>query len=94
MEKIKKADLIRAIAAEANVSIKDAEAVFNATFNSIKKVLAAGDSVPVPDFGTFEVRERAARVGRNPATNETISIPASKVPAFKPAKGLKDVVNK
>ena len=72
----------------------DAERCVNAFIDSIKEAVAAGDSVQLVGFGTFEVRERAARTARNPQTGETLTIAAKKVPAFKPGKAFKDVVNK
>ena len=73
---------------------KEAEKVVGAIFSSIEEALAKGDKVQLVGFGTFEVRERAARTGRNPKTGEDITIAAAKVPAFKPGKALKDAVNK
>ncbi|MFP9216771.1 HU-related DNA-binding protein HupN, partial [Enterococcus faecalis] len=61
-------------------------------FDTISEALKSGEKVSIPGFGTFEVRERAARKGRNPQTGEEIDIPATKAPAFKPAKALKDAV--
>ena len=87
-----KAELINAAADKAGLSKKDTETAVNAVFDVIAKALADGDKVQLVGFGSFEVRPRAARVGRNPKTKETIKIPASKVPAFKPGKALKDTV--
>ena len=89
-----KAELINAAADKAGLSKKDTETAVNAVFDVIAKALADGDKVQLVGFGSFEVRPRAARVGRNPKTKETIKIPASKVPAFKPGKALKDAVSK
>lgn len=89
-----KQELINNAAEAANVSKKDAEAVIKAAFESIEKVLVGGDKVQIIGFGTFEVRERNARTGKNPQTGEQIEIAACKVPAFKPGKALKDSVNK
>lgn len=89
-----KAELISAVAEASGVSKKDTEAVIKATFEAIEKVMVNGDKVQVIGFGTFETRERAERVGKNPQTQETVTIPACKVPAFKAGKGLKDAVNK
>ena len=89
-----KAELINAAADKAGLSKKDTETAVNAVFDVIAKALADGDKVQLVGFGSFEVRSRAARVGRNPKTKETIKIPASKVPAFKPGKALKDAVAK
>ena len=85
-----KAELINAVAAAAEVSKKDAEAVLTATLDAITDALKEGDKVQLTGFGTFEVKERAARVGRKPSTGETIEIPAKKLPTFKAGKGLKD----
>ncbi|MCG0277884.1 MAG: HU family DNA-binding protein [Thermanaeromonas sp.] len=73
---------------------KDAEKAVNAIFASIEEALARGDKVQLVGFGTFEVKERAARVGRNPRTGEEISIAATKVPVFKAGKALRDAVLK
>ena len=90
-----KTELIAAIADKAGVSKKDAEKVVNATFDVITAAMADGDKVSLVGFGNFEVRERAAREGRNPRKpGETIKIPACKAPAFKAGKALKDAVNK
>ena len=89
-----KAELINAVAASADVSKKDTEAVITAMLDTITDALKEGDKVQLVGFGSFEVRPRAARVGRNPKTKETIKIAASKVPAFKPGKALKDAVAK
>ena len=88
-----KAELINAVAAAAEVSKKDAEAVLTATLDAITDALKEGDKVQLVGFGTFEVRERGARTGRDPRTNQEIQIPASKAPAFKAGKALKDTVN-
>ncbi|MDD2496833.1 MAG: HU family DNA-binding protein [Desulfitobacteriaceae bacterium] len=87
-----KADLVNSVAEKAEVTKKDAEKAVNAVFASISDALAAGDKVQLVGFGTFEVKERAARVGRNPQTGETIEISAAKVPGFKAGKVLKDAV--
>ena len=89
-----KADLIAAIAAKTGETKKDAEATLNAFVNVVSETLAKGDKVQLVGFGSFEVRKRAARKGRNPQTKEEIKIPASKAPVFKAGKALKDVVNK
>ena len=89
-----KAELINAVAAAADVSKKDAEAVITATVDAITAALVNGEKVQVSGFGTFEVRARDARMGRNPHTKESIEIPATRVPAFKPSKALKDSVAK
>ena len=89
-----KAELIEKVAAATDLSKKDATAAVDAVFSAIQDALANGEKVQLIGFGNFEVRNRAERKGRNPQTNEEIIIPASKVPAFKPGKGLKDAVNK
>jgi len=91
---LNKTELIASVAEKTDLTKKDTEKVVNALFQSIEEALAAGDKVQLIGFGTFEVRERAEREGRNPQTNETIKIPASKVPAFKAGKSLKEAVNK
>ena len=88
-----KTELINVVASEANVSKKDAEAVVAATVNAITEALKAGDKVQLIGFGTFEVKDVAAREGRNPQTGETIEIAACKKPSFSAAKALKDAVN-
>ena len=88
-----KHELVAAIAQDAELSKKDAEKALAATIDAISKALVEGDKVQIVGFGTFEVRERAARQGKNPRTGEVISIAASKVPAFKAGKALKDIVN-
>ena len=87
-----KAELINAAAEKAGLSKKDTETAINAAIDAISAALAQGDKVQLVGFGSFEVRARAARTGRNPKTKETIKIPASKVPVFKPGKVLQDVV--
>jgi DNA-binding protein HU-beta len=87
-----KTDLVAAVAAKAEISKKDAEAAVAAVFASITDALADGDKVSLVGFGTFEVKARAARTGLNPRTGEKLSIPASKAPAFKAGKALKDAV--
>ena len=77
---------------ELRAELKDAEAALNACTAVVTDALKAGDSVQLIGFGTFEVRERAARQGRNPHTGETIEIAAAKAPAFKPGKALKDAI--
>ena len=88
-----KTELVEAIAKEASLSKKDAEAALNAYTANITKALKNGDKITLVGFGTYEVRKRAARKGKNPQTGETIKIKASKVPAFKPGKGLKDAIS-
>jgi len=87
-----KTELIKAIATKAELSQKEAVAALDALTATITETLKAGDSVALMGFGTFEVRERAARQGRNPATGEVIEIAASKTPAFKAGKALKDAI--
>ncbi len=88
-----KTELIDAVADTADLSKADAGRAVDAVISSITKALKSGDSVTVVGFGTFQVRARAARSGRNPKTGDTIQINASKNPAFKAGKALKDAVN-
>lgn len=88
-----KNELIDSVAKTAELSKKDSEAAVNAVLETITETLAKGEKVVLVGFGTFEVRERKARIGRNPATKEEIQIPASKAPAFKAGKNLKTRVN-
>ena len=87
-----KTELAAAVAAKTKLSKKEAEAAVNAVLASITEALADGDKVALVGFGTFDVKTRAARTGLNPRTKETVEIPASKVPAFKAGKALKDAV--
>lgn len=87
-----KADLVSSVAGRAGMTKKDAERAVNAVFESIEEALATGDKVALVGFGTFEVRDRAARTGRNPQTGEEIRIQAARVPVFKPGQPLKDRV--
>ena len=89
-----KSELIAAIAAKTGETKKDAEATLNAFVDVVTESLVKGDKVQLVGFGSFEVRKRAARKGRNPQTKEEIKIPASKAPVFKAGKALKDLVNK
>ena len=89
-----KAELIYAVANAADISRKDAEAVITATFDAITASLVKGEKVQLSGFGIFEVKDREARMGRNPHTKEAVEIPASRVPAFKASKALKDIVKK
>ena len=89
-----KAELINAVAEKAALSKKDSEAAVNAALEAITGALSDGEKVQLVGFGSFEVKKREARVGRNPKTKESIEIPASKVPVFKAGKALKDVVAK
>lgn len=88
-----KNELITAVAEKAGISKKDSEAAVNAVIDTITNALKKGDKVQIVGFGAFEVKTRAARAGHNPATGEEITIPASKAPAFKAGKALKDAVN-
>lgn len=87
-----KTELIAAAAEKAGVSKKEAEAVVTAAFDAIAESLKDGEKVQIVGFGSFEVKSRAERTGRNPKTKEPIVIPASKVPAFHAGKALKDIV--
>ncbi len=89
-----KSELIAGVAEQANLTKKDAEKAVNATLAVIQNTLETGEKVQIIGFGTFEVKERAARKGRNPSTKEEIEIPASKRPVFKAGKALKSAVNK
>ena len=91
---MKKTELIAAAAAAANVSKKDAAAVIDAAVEAVTAALAKGEKVQLIGFGTFEVRARDARQGKNPLTGEAIKIAARKVPAFKAGDALKAAVNK
>ena len=87
-----KTDLINAVAEASDLSKKDAGKAVDAVFQTIMDTLKAGEKVQIIGFGNFEVRDRAARKGRNPQTGEEIQIPASKVPAFRAGKALRDAV--
>ena len=89
-----KSDLVAAIAAKTGDTKKSAEETLNAFVDVVTEALVKGDKVQLVGFGSFEVRKRAARKGRNPQTKEEIKIPASKAPVFKAVKALKDLVNK
>ena len=89
-----KTELIAAVAEKAGLTKKDAERAVNATIDAITESLAKGDKVQVSGLGSFEVKNREARTGRNPQTGETIQIAASKLPAFKAAQALKNAVAK
>ena len=86
-----KSEFLSAVAEHAEVSKVDAGRTVDAMIAVIKKAMQAGDSLTLPGFGTFTVRERAARAGRNPQTGETMQIKASKSPAFKPGKDFKNL---
>jgi len=90
---VNKAELIDAIAAHAGLSKADAGKALDATLAAVTGALKGGDSVSLVGFGTFQVKDRAARSGRNPQTGATIEIAAAKVPGFKAGKALKDAVN-
>ncbi len=87
-----KTDLINSIAQKSGLSKKNSEAALNAFISTVEEALQNGEKVVLVGFGTFEVRQRAARKGRNPQTREEILIPASKAPVFKAGKGLKEIV--
>ena len=87
-----KAELISEVAVKTQLTKKEVSAAVEALLSSIQEDLAKGDKVQLIGFGTFEVRHRAARKGRNPQTGEDIEIPASQIPAFKPGKALKDAI--
>ncbi|EGK14007.1 DNA-binding protein HU [Desmospora sp. 8437] len=93
MRVVNKTELISQVAEKTNMTKKDATQAVDAVLDTITEALKAGEKVQLIGFGNFEVRERAARKGRNPQTGKEIDIPASKVPAFKPGKALKDDVN-
>ncbi len=89
-----KVELVAAVAEKAELSKKDADKAVAAVLDAVKEAVAKGDKVQLVGFGTFEVRARAARTGRNPQTKQTITIPASKAPVFKAGKAFKDAVAK
>ncbi|MGF7059737.1 MULTISPECIES: HU family DNA-binding protein [Proteiniborus] len=90
-----KAELVASMAEKSNLTKKDAESALNAFMKSVEEALAGGEKVQLVGFGTFEVRERKAREGRNPRNpEEVIKIPASSAPVFKAGKTLKEAVNK
>lgn len=88
-----KSQLIDKIAEDADISKAAAGRALDSFINAVTGALSADDSVALVGFGTFSVRERAARTGRNPQTGETINIDAAKIPSFKAGKALKDAVN-
>ena len=88
-----KTELVAAISEKCGITKKDTEKVLNAFIETVTDTLKDGDKIQLIGFGTFEVRERAARVGRNPSTHQEINIPASKAPVFKAGKPLKDSLN-
>ncbi|HWL23756.1 HU family DNA-binding protein [Priestia aryabhattai] len=89
---MKKAELIDAVAIKSELTKQDTKKAVDALFETISNTLANEEKIQLIGFGTFEVRERAARTGRNPQTGEEMTIPASKVPAFKPGKELKEAL--
>ena len=92
-KKMNKSQLIEAVAAKGGMKKKDAEAAVNAVTETIAEAMKNGEKVQLVGFGTFEVKARGARTGRNPKTGETIEVPASKHPAFSASKALKDQLN-
>ncbi len=88
-----KAELIEAVAASADLSKADATKAVDGIISTVTNVLKSGDQITLVGFGTFQVKDRAARMGRNPQTGAPISIPACRVPGFKAGKALKDAVN-
>ena len=88
-----KTTLIETVADKAGIKKTEAEKAVNAVFASIQEALVAGEEVQVTGFGTFEVRERPARTAKNPRTGESVEVDASKTPAFKASKALKDSIN-
>jgi DNA-binding protein HU-beta len=90
--RMNKTELVKAVSTQAELTQKDAAKVVDALFETISNTLAKEEKIQLVGFGTFEVRDRAARKGRNPQTGEEIDIAASKVPAFKPGKELKEAV--
>ncbi len=91
---MKKADFIAKVAEKAKITKKEATKVVNAVLETITEALAKGNTVQFVGFGTFSVRKRAAREGRNPRTQQPIKIPATKVPVFRPGKELREAVKK
>lgn len=89
-----KTELVAAVAEKSAMSKKDSEAAVNAVLDAITEALAAGEKVQLVGFGSFETKDRPARMGRNPKTKEEIEIPANRAPAFKAGKALKDAVAK
>ena len=89
-----KTELIASVAQSAGLTKKDTDRVISAAIDAITAALVQGEKVQISGFGTFETKEREARVGRNPHTKEAIEIPATRVPGFKASKALKDIVAK
>ncbi|MCH2693224.1 MAG: integration host factor subunit beta [Acidobacteriia bacterium] len=88
-----KADLVDAVSRVTELNRKDSEIVVESLFESIVKALKSGDKLEVRGFGSFRIRERRARQGRNPKTGEKVNVPEKRVPYFKPSKELKDLIN-
>ena len=89
-----KTELIAVAAENAGLTKKDTERVLNAAIDAITASLVKGEKVQISGFGTFETKDREARIGRNPHTKEAIDIPATRVPVFKPSKALRDLIAK
>ena len=92
-EQITKADLVEEVSRVTELTRKDSEVIVDTLFESVIKALKTGDKLEVRGFGSFRVRQRNARVGRNPKTGEKVEVPAKRVPYFKPSKELKDLIN-
>jgi integration host factor subunit beta len=88
-----KADLVEEVSRVTELTRKDSEVIVDTLFDSVIKALRTGDKLEVRGFGSFRVRQRNARVGRNPKTGEKVEVPAKRVPYFKPSKELKDLIN-
>jgi integration host factor subunit beta len=88
-----KADLVDEVSRITELTRKDSEVMVDTMFESVIKALRAGDKLEVRGFGSFRVRQRNARVGRNPKTGDKVEVPAKRVPYFKPSKELKDLIN-
>jgi len=93
-KKMNKTELVAAAAEKAGMTKKDTEAVIKTAFEMIEAALVGGEKVQLIGFGTFEIRERSARQGKNPRTGETVTIPAARVPVFKAGKALREAVSK
>src|SRR5947207_4874001 len=90
---MRKADLVEEVSKVTELTRKDSEVIVDTLFESVIKALKTGDKLEVRGFGSFRVRQRNARVGRNPKTGEKVEVPAKRVPYFKPSKELKDLIN-
>lgn len=88
-----KADLVEEVAQVTQLTRKDSEVIVDTMFESVIKALKSGDKLEVRGFGSFRVRQRNSRIGRNPKTGEKVDVPAKRVPYFKPSKELKDLIN-